>query len=65
MDIFAFVLYFVAMLAIGAYFFIKSKGVTEATLCSKYKLEKISDISMADYTKCVNGLQQMETINGA
>lgn len=43
----------------------KSKGVTEATLCSKYKLDKISDISMADYTKCVNGLQKMETINGA
>ena len=42
-----------------------SKGVTEATLCSKYKLEKISDISMADYTRCVNGLQKMETINGA
>lgn len=42
-----------------------SKGVTEATLCSKYKLEKISDISMADYTKCLNGLQEMETINGA
>ncbi len=29
MDIFAFVLYFVAMLAIGAYFFLKSKNVTE------------------------------------
>ena len=43
----------------------KSKGVTEAKLRSKYKLEKISDISMADYTKCVNGLQKMETINGA
>ena len=43
----------------------KSKGVTEAKLCSKYKLEKISDISMADYTRCVNGLQKMETINGA
>ncbi len=29
MDILAFVLYFVAMLAIGVYFFFKSKGVTE------------------------------------
>ena len=29
MDIFAFVLYFVAMIAIGVYFFIKSKVVTE------------------------------------
>ena len=29
MDIFAFVLYFVAMLAIGVYFFFKSKEVTE------------------------------------
>lgn len=29
MDIFAFVLYFVAMLAIGVYFFFKSKDVTE------------------------------------
>ncbi|MBE7030746.1 MAG: sodium/proline symporter PutP [Ruminococcaceae bacterium] len=29
MDIFAFVLYFVAMIAIGVIFFVKSKGVTE------------------------------------
>ena len=29
MDIFAFVLYFVAMIAIGLYFFVKSKNVTE------------------------------------
>ena len=29
MDIFAFVLYFVAMIAIGIYFFFKSKEVTE------------------------------------
>jgi len=29
MDIFAFALYFVAMIAIGIYFFFKSKGVTE------------------------------------
>ena len=29
MDIFAFVLYFVAMVAIGVYFFFKSKDTTE------------------------------------
>lgn len=42
----------------------KQKGVTEATLCTKYKLNNISDISMVDYTACIKGLEKMETING-
>jgi hypothetical protein len=42
----------------------REKGVTESTLCSKYNLKKISDMSMADYTTCVNGLKKMESING-
>lgn len=40
------------------------KGVTEEKLCAKYRISKLEDISMADYTKCVNGLQKMDDANG-
>lgn len=42
----------------------KEKGVTEKKLCNKYKIKSINDITMADYTNCVNGLRNMESING-
>lgn len=40
------------------------KGVAEEKLCAKYRISKLEDISMADYTKCVNGLQKMDDANG-
>ena len=42
----------------------KQKGVAEERLCDKYKIAKLDDISMADYTKCANGLQKMDDVNG-
>lgn len=42
----------------------REKGVTEATLCSKYNIKSLADMSMADYTKCINGLNKMVSING-
>lgn len=40
------------------------KGVKVETLCAKYRIKSIADISMADYTACVNGLKKMESVNG-
>lgn len=40
------------------------KGVKEKTLCNKYKVRSLEDISMAEYTACVHGLQKMESKNG-
>jgi hypothetical protein len=40
------------------------KGVSEEKLCAKYRISKLEEISMADYTKCVNGLQKMDDANG-
>ena len=40
------------------------KGVAEEKLCAKYRISKLEDISMSDYTKCVNGLQKMDDANG-
>ena len=40
------------------------KGVKIDSLLSKYKIKAIEDISMADYTACIKGLEKMETING-
>jgi hypothetical protein len=42
----------------------KEKGVAESKLCARYKVDNLRDISMAEYTSCVNGLQKMESING-
>lgn len=42
----------------------KQKGVTEAQLCSRYKVKSIKDISMKDYTECAIGLQKMADVNG-
>lgn len=42
----------------------KEKGVTIERLCEKYRIKAITDISMADYTTCVNGLRKMESVNG-
>ena len=42
----------------------KQKGVGEERLCAKYRIAKLEDISMADYTKCINGLQKMDDANG-
>ena len=42
----------------------KQKGVGEEKLCAKYRFAKLEDISMADYTKCINGLNKMDDVNG-
>ena len=36
------------------------KGVTAAQLHKKYNVKRLNELSMADYTACVNGLQKME-----
>lgn len=38
----------------------KRKGVTTVQLQKKYKVRHLEEMSMADYTTCVNGLQKME-----
>lgn len=38
----------------------KRKGVTPVQLQKKYKVRHLDEMSMADYTACVNGLQKME-----
>lgn len=40
------------------------KGVKLETLCKKYGIETIEEITMADYTTCIKGLEAMETLNG-
>ena len=35
------------------------KGVTEAQLLKKYKVKALSELSMADFTACVGGLNKM------
>ena len=42
----------------------KQKGVTEEQLLKRYNVKKLTDMSMADYTSCANGLQKMENVNG-
>lgn len=42
----------------------KQKGVTEEQLLKRYNVKKLTDMSMADYTSCANGLQKMENANG-
>lgn len=36
------------------------KGIPIEKLCKKYKIAKIEEISMADYTACVTGLRKMD-----
>ena len=39
------------------------KGVPVEKLCKKYGIEKIEDISMAQYTECAKGLNKMPDVN--
>lgn len=40
-----------------------TKGVPVEKLCKKYGIEKIEDISMAQYTECAKGLNKMPDVN--
>lgn len=40
-----------------------TKGVAIEKLCKKYGLEKIEDISMAQYAECAKGLNKMPDVN--
>lgn len=39
------------------------KGVAIDKLCKKYRISKIENITMADYTACVNGMRKMEDVS--
>jgi hypothetical protein len=40
-----------------------AKGVAIEKLCKKYGIEKIEDISMAQYAECATGLNKMPDVN--